>query len=248
MNIESQIQAEALLFDAKRAVDRSEKLQNQYLAQLAHELRTPLGVILWISDTLEDTALDEEQRQQLGQLEDAAKHLNFVTTDLLDFFKLEAGANTIVRALFDLDELARSAMRDFAEAAKVKGVDISVRAPESLPIAADQRQLRQVLHNLLSNALKFTESGGTVVIEAIDSGSNLELRVMDTGIGIAGADISKLFKPFGKLENPKHNPNGTGLGLVIAQRVVEAHGGSIKVSSALGLGTTFTVILPQVLN
>jgi signal transduction histidine kinase len=248
MNVESQIQAEALLHDAKRAAERSEKLQNQYLAQLAHELRTPLGVILWIADTLEDTALDGEQRQQLGQLEDAAKHLNFVTTDLLDFFKLEAGANPIVRALFDLGELARSAMRDFADAAKTKGVDISVRAPESLPIAADQRQLRQVLHNLLSNALKFTDSGNTVVIEAIDAGSNLELRVIDTGIGIASADISKLFKPFGKLENSKYNPGGTGLGLVIAQRVVEAHGGSIRVSSALGLGTTFTVILPQVMN
>jgi signal transduction histidine kinase len=248
MNFESQIQAEALLHDAKRAAERSEKLQNQYLAQLAHELRTPLGVILWISDTLENTSLNSEQREQLGQLENAAKHLNLVTTDLLDFFKLEAGANPIVRALFDLDELARSAMRDLAETAKAKGIELSVRAPESLPIAADQRQLRQVLHNLITNALKFTDSGGRVVIEATDTGSNLELRVIDTGIGIASADIPKLFKPFGKLENPQYNPNGTGLGLVIASRIVEAHGGNIKVSSALGLGTTFTVILPQVMN
>jgi signal transduction histidine kinase len=248
MNIESQIQAEALLFDAKRSVERSERMQNQYLAQLAHELRTPLGVILWIADTLEDTRLDGEQREQLGQLEAAAKHLNFVTTDLLEFFKLEAGANKLVRALFELDELVRSAMRDLSEAAKAKGVELSVRAPESLPIAADQRQLRQVLHNLISNAIKFTDPGGSIVIEALGAGSNLELRVIDTGIGIASADIPKLFKPFGKLENPQYNPNGTGLGLVIASRIIEAHGGSIKVSSAPGLGTTFTVILPQVMN
>lgn len=248
MNTESQIQAEALLSDAKRAAERSEKLQNQYLAQLAHELRTPLSVILWISDTLENTDLDPEQREQLEQLGSAATHLNLVTTDLLDFYKLEAGATQIVRALFELDELALSVMRDFADAAKVKGIELSVRAPESLPIAADQRQLRQVLHNLIANALKFTDAGGTVVIEAIDAGSNLELRVIDTGIGIASADISKLFVPFGKLENPKYNPNGTGLGLVIASRIIEAHGGSIRISSAVGLGTTFTVTLPQIMN
>ncbi|MFN3266697.1 MAG: sensor histidine kinase [Deinococcales bacterium] len=248
MNLESQIQAEALLQDAKRAVEKSEKMQNQYLAQLAHELRTPLGVILWISDTLENTELGLEQREQLEQLSVAARHLSSVTTDLLDFYKLEAGASQIVRALFDLDELARSVMRDFADTAKAKGIELSVRAPESLPIAADQRQLRQVLHNLVANALKFTDSGGSVIIEAIDAGAHLELRVIDTGIGIASADISKLFIPFGKLENPKYNPNGTGLGLVIASRIVEAHGGNIRVSSAVGLGTTFTVTLPQVMN
>lgn len=248
MNFSSHIQAEALLNDAKRAAERSEKIQNQYLAQLAHELRTPLSVILWISDTLENSALDAEQREQLGQLEGAANHLNMVTNDLLDFFKLEAGARPVVRTLFDLDELARSCMRDFVEQAKEKNVELNVRAPQSLPIAADQRQLRQVLHNLLTNALKFTDSGGSIIIEAMDTGDNLELRVIDTGIGIAPADIPKLFLPFGKIENPAYNPNGTGLGLVIAQRIVEAHGGSIKVSSAPNLGSTFTVILPQVLN
>ncbi len=248
MNISSQIQAEALLHDAKQAAVRSEQIQNQYLAQLAHELRTPLSVILWISDTLEDTSLDPEQREQLLQLENAAKHLNLVTSDLLDFFKLEAGAKPPLRALFNLDELARSCMRDLSESAKAKGVDINVHAPQELPIAADQRQLRQVLHNLLVNALKFTDSGGSIVIEALEVGSNLELRVIDTGIGIAPADIPKLFQPFGKLENPEYNPDGTGLGLVIAQRIVEAHGGSVKISSAPSLGSTFTVILPQVLN
>jgi signal transduction histidine kinase len=248
MNISSQIQAEALLHDAKQAAERSEKIQNQYLAQLAHELRTPLSVILWISDTLEETTLDSEQREQLEQLENAAKHLNMVTSDLLDFFKLEAGAKPVVRALFSLDELARSCMRDMLETAKAKGIELNVRAPEELPIAADQRQLRQVLHNLLVNAIKFTSAGGSIIIEALDIGDNLELRVMDTGIGIAPSDIPKLFQPFGKLENPELNPNGTGLGLVIAQRIVEAHGGSIKVSSAPGLGSTFTVILPQFLN
>ena len=248
MSQSSQVQAEALLFDAKRAAERSEKIQNQYLAQLAHELRTPLSVILWISDTLEDSALDTDQREQLLQLENAAKHLNLVTSDLLDFFKLEAGAKPPMRALFDLDELARSTMRDMLETAKAKGINLSVRAPEHLPIAADQRQLRQVLHNLLSNAIKFTKAGGEIIIEALDTGSHLELRIIDTGIGIAPHDIPKLFQPFGKLENPEYNPDGTGLGLVIAQRIVEAHGGSIKVSSAPSLGSTFTVILPQVLN
>ncbi len=248
MTSSSQIQAEALLHDAKRAAERSEKIQNQYLAQLAHELRTPLSVILWISDTLENSTLDSEQRQQLVQLEDAAKHLNLVTTDLLDFFKLEAGARPPIRALFELDEFARSCMRDLLETAKAKGIEMNVRAPESLPIAADQRQLRQVLHNLLTNAMKFTDAGGSIIIEALANGSNLELRVIDTGIGIAQSDIPKLFQPFGKLENPEYNPDGTGLGLVIAQRIVEAHGGSIKVSSAVGLGSTFTIILPQVLN
>jgi signal transduction histidine kinase len=248
MNSNSQIQAEALLFDAKRAVQRSEKIQSQYLAQLAHELRTPLGVILWISDTLETTALDAEQREQLGQLENAAKHLNLVTSDLLDFFKLEAGGKPLVRALFNLDELARSSMRDLLETAKTKNIEIDVHAPEALPIAADQRQLRQVLHNLITNAIKFTPVAGSIIIEALDTGENLELRVIDTGIGIAQTDIPKLFQPFGKLENPELNPNGTGLGLVIAKRIIEAHGGSIKVSSAPKLGSTFTVILPQVLN
>ncbi len=248
MNSNSQIQAEALLYDAKRAVQRSEKIQSQYLAQLAHELRTPLSVILWISDTLETTALDTEQRGQLEQLEKAAKHLNLVTSDLLDFFKLEAGGKPLVRALFNLDELARSSMRDLLETAKTKNIEISVHAPETLPIAADQRQLRQVLHNLITNAIKFTPSDGSIIIQALDTGANLELRVIDTGIGIAQTDIPKLFLPFAKLENPDLNPDGTGLGLVIAERIVKAHGGSIKVSSAPNLGSTFTVILPQLKN
>ncbi len=248
MSGDQQQKAETLLEQAKQAAHHSQTLQNQYLAQLAHELRTPLAIVLWASELLESSQLDEEQRQQLEQISHAAHHLNAVTSDLLEFYRLEAGIKKPTRALFQLDELARNVMRDMLETARNKQVELHVRAPESLSIAADQRQIRQVLFNLISNAIKFSKPNSNVYIEAIDSGDNLELRIIDEGIGIATADLEKLFKPFGKLENPELNPDGTGLGLVIAQRIVEVHGGTIRVSSAVGLGSTFTVVLPQILN
>jgi len=222
-----------------------------FLANMSHELRTPLNAILGFSRLLKnDPTVSEAQQRTLGIIGRSGDHLLALINNVLDMARIEAGKSAVERAPFDL----RAAMRDVAELlrqrAEAKGLTLDLELPEGLPqaVVADERKLRQVVMNLVGNAIKFTSKGGVklaLAIRASQEGerTTLVIDVEDSGAGIAVADHQRIFEPFVQLEQ-KTDQQGTGLGLTITRQFVELMGGTIQVESEPGRGSRFRVELP----
>ena len=231
------------LVDANRA-------KSQFLASMSHELRTPLNAILGFSELLIDDVtghFDETTRRRyLDQIHTSGRHLLQLINDILDLSKVEAGQMALHLQPVDLAEIIGDVRATVEPLTKSKSITLSARSGPELRLRADASKLKQMLLNLVSNAIKFTPTGGRIDIDARWAGSWIEVAVSDSGIGIGREDLGRLFTEFQQLEaGPGGRQEGTGLGLALTKRFAELHGGQVTVESELGKGSTFTLRLPR---
>ncbi|MGX7745073.1 PAS domain-containing sensor histidine kinase [Rhodopseudomonas parapalustris] len=244
---------EQALDEARAEAERADAAKGRFLATMSHELRTPLNAIIGFSDMIaqeEELMLGAERRKEYAQLiNDSGQHLLSVVNGILDMSKMESGNFEIVPEPFAPRPALLNCCNLLALKARDSGIDLVTRAPENLPdVVGDPRAFKQILLNLVSNAIKFTERGGVVTVSAAVESARLVLRVTDTGVGIAEEDLKRLGDPFfqaGKTYQRRHE--GTGLGLSIVKSLVRMHGGEIEVQSQIDCGTTVTVALPLAL-
>jgi len=248
-DITGRFEAERALLDAKEAAERSNHLKSAFLAAMSHELRTPLNAIIGFSDLIDMQPYgplgDRRYAEYVRDIGSSGRHLLGIVNDILDLARIEAGREALTEETIDLEELLESVMRTMQIHAERGQVDLRLRIPRALPrLHCDARRVRQILFNLVSNAVKFTPHGGLVTVAARVVG-DLEIEVRDTGIGIAPQEIPALFEPFNRIVNHlTRGAEGAGLGLALTQRFVQMHGGTISVSSAPGTGTVVTVRVP----
>jgi signal transduction histidine kinase len=234
------------LYDELQTVSRH---KSQFLANMSHELRTPLNAVIGFSDVLQQQLAGDLNERQLGYVEDvrdAGLHLLSLINDILDLSKIEAGKMELDLAEVSLRTTLESGLTMHAERANREGIALGLRLdPEEIAISADQRKLRQVVFNLLSNAVTFTPPGGRVDVSAQMADGVVEVAVADTGPGIPSQDQELIFEEFRQAHvDSGSEGEGTGLGLPLARKFIELHGGRLWVESILGEGSTFRFTLP----
>lgn len=239
--------------------ESASRAKSEFLANMSHELRTPLNTIIGFSEMINDGMTGEinnKQKDFLADIIGSSKHLLSLINDILDMSKVEAGKMELHISEHSLTDIANSCMSMFREKALKQQIKAAVSIEEDAKtVAADERKLKQILFNLLSNAFKFTPDNGHITLKArkVSGGEKnesilndyLEISVTDTGQGISAQDQKRLFRPFEQLEGPYENKHeGTGLGLALCKKLAELHGGSIHVQSEPGRGSTFSIRLP----
>lgn len=265
-DITDRLQAEQLLREAKDSLEKrvaertaaleaatqraeaGDRTKSAFLAQMSHELRTPLNSILGFAGILRQGLagpVEAEQALQLDFILKSARHLLALINDILDISKIEANQLEVTWASFALGDAVTKTVEMVSPLAKEKGLQLTLSLPPAADVIwSDRRCVEQVMLNLLSNALKFTERG-SIVVERRSQPPWWVVEVSDTGIGIDAADLDRIFDPFQQVENPEGRvTEGTGLGLAISKRLLQALGGEIHVRSRLREGTTFEVRLP----
>lgn len=237
-------------FRLERELERANQLKSRFLASASHELRTSLTAIIGFSELLSDQtagALNDKQRRYAHNILVSSQHLLLLINDILDLSRLEAGKMALNLQTVDLHTLVESTVAVLEQQAQQADLVFEVRLPPTMaPLTADPRQVRQILINLLANAIKFTPPGGKVLLTLEECHEELRLAVQDTGIGIAAADLPHLFDDFWQADHATARCHqGTGLGLALTRRLVELHGGRIAVASEPGQGSRFEVTLPR---
>jgi signal transduction histidine kinase len=232
-----------------RELTAANRHKSEFLTNMSHELRTPLNAVIGFSDVLEQGmagSLTDKQREFVRDIRESGKHLLALINDILDLAKVESGRVELERSEYLLADSLRAALALVRERAARHGITLALEVPDDLgAIVADERKVRQVVLNLLSNAVKFTPDGGQVTLAAKRAGEAVEIAVIDTGIGIAPEDQAAVFEEFRQVGTDTARKNeGTGLGLALAKRFVELHGGSLRLRSAPGSGSTFSFMLP----
>jgi signal transduction histidine kinase len=215
---------------------------------MSHELRTPLNAVIGFSEVLIQRMLGDltdKQEEYLKDIYASGQHLLSLINDILDLSKIEAGRMELALADFDLPGAIENVLILMRERAGRRGITVTRAVDERLgSVHADERKVKQVLLNLLSNALKFTPEGGRIEVRAGLRDGMVEIAVTDTGIGIAPEDHEAVFEEFRQVGTASRSVEGTGLGLALSRKFVELHGGRIWVESAIGSGATFTFTLP----
>lgn len=253
-----------LLYQAKIAAEASNAAKSEFLSHMSHELRTPLNHIMGFTELILEKKvgdLNETQEEYLKDVYQSSQHLLSLVNEILDVSKIEAGKLRIERTQLPLKPLLEQSLSIIMDTAMHRKIEVTAiidEAPDT--ITADELRLKQIIYNLLSNAIKFTEDGGSICLkarvspgaegrnpeEADSIGNELEISVIDTGIGIQREDLKKIFEPFSQLESSlSRKYPGTGLGLGLTRKLVELHGGRIWVESeGLGKGSAFRFTLP----
>ena len=228
--------------------EAANRAKTEFLANMSHELRTPLSNIIGLSSVLLEEvfgSLNDRQKHYVDTISKSGYELLDLINELLDLAKIEAGREELVLETISIEEVCQESVSSFRAQANRQGLELSLEiAPDVNICTADRRRLKQILLNLLSNALKFTNTG--CVKLKVDKDSNyFRFAVIDTGIGIASEDLAKLFQPFQQLDSGlARKYGGTGLGLVLSKNLATLHGGDITVESELGRGSCFTLLLP----
>jgi signal transduction histidine kinase len=236
--------------DKSRQIEAANRHKSEFLANMSHELRTPLNAIIGFSEVLGERLfgeLNEKQAEYTDDILTSGRHLLSLINEILDLSKVEAGRMELELAAFDLPLAIDNARTFVRERATKHGISLDVSVDERLgDFIGDERKIKQILLNLLSNAVKFTPEGGRIGINARQTDGSVEISVSDTGIGIAAEDQPKIFEEFRQVgADYAHKSEGTGLGLTLAKKFVELHGGKIWVESEVGKGSTFTFTLPE---
>lgn len=225
---------------------RLETVRREFVANVSHELKTPLASIRALADTLEAGAIDDPEvsGEFLGRIVIEVDRLNSLVEELLDLGRLESGRLSLDYRAIDPAELIERTVERLRHQLENAGLTIEIETPASMaPAVIDGPRIEQVLLNLIQNAIKFTPPGGSIQIRAAETGGTLRIDVIDTGVGIAEDELPRLFERFYKSDRARRS-TGTGLGLAIAKHIVLTHGGKITVKSRLGRGSTFTIELP----
>ena len=229
------------------ALASSEKEQQQFIADVSHELRTPLTVLRGsLEVVLEEERSVEDYREAIGNALLEVRHLTRISQNLLFLTRGESGRVTLSFANLDLGRFAADTVRDLAPAASDRQMQLEVSSPpKPVYVFADSGRMQQVLHNLIENALQYSEPGGRIHVRVAPAPGEALLSVSDTGVGIPADDLPYVFERFFRSKlSRRANPGGSGLGLSIVRWIVEAHKGRVTAESAPGKGSTFTVRLP----
>ncbi len=228
-------------------LETASRHKSDFLATMSHELRTPLNAIIGFSEVLQEQMFGKLNERQLTYVNDvlqAGEHLHSLINDVLDLAKIEAGRMELELSPVAIPDVLRSAVSMHAERASRGGIDLALTSePEEITVTADERRVRQVVFNLVSNAVKFTPAGGRVDISACADDGHVEIAVADAGPGIPAGDLERIFEEFEQSADGKR-VEGTGLGLPLSRKLVELHGGRLWVESEVGRGTTFRFTLP----
>ena len=256
MDISDRKLAEFQLQHTNEELVRATRLKDEFLASMSHELRTPLNAILGMTEGLLEGVfgdVSDRQIRALKTLENSGNHLLSLINDILDVAKIESGQMVLDLSATSVQNLCKSSIVFVSQQSLRKQIQIIEQIPQNLPdLIIDERRIRQVLINLLNNAVKFTDIGGSITLtvtllsgEEYGENSFLRFAVKDTGIGIAPENITKLFQPFIQIDSALNRKyEGTGLGLALVKRIVEMHNGNVGLTSELGVGSCFTVELP----
>jgi signal transduction histidine kinase len=269
LEIAEKQQAEAMLSESYQKLAhtneeliRATRLKDEFLANMSHELRTPLNAILGMTEAMQEQILgsiSDRQVKALSTIERSGNHLLSLINDILDVAKIESGKITLDLTATSIQMLCQSSLVFIKQQAFQKSIQLIEKIPQDLPdLMVDERRIRQVLINLLNNAVKFTPEGGSITLDisritseqmpttfAKTTMAYLQVAVIDTGIGIAAENISKLFQPFMQIDSSLNRKyEGTGLGLALVKRIVELHRGRVWLASEIGVGSSFMFALP----
>ena len=240
-----------LLETENRRVQEASRMKSEFLASMSHELRTPLHTILGFASMLNNDSMaiaPPERKEFVGYIQSSGNHLLRLINDVLDLSKVEAGKLEFRPKAIDLDSVIADVLAIFKTKTIMKRVEVRVSVdPAVRHVVLDPVRLKQALYNYVSNALKFTPDGGAIFVRALPEGSSmLRIEVEDTGVGIADEDFGKLFVEFQQLDQGASKAHeGSGLGLALTRRIVEAQGGTVGVRSAIDAGSTFHLVLPR---
>ncbi len=234
---------------AKNAAEAAARSKDEFLAGMSHELRTPLNAVLGLSEILQEEiygALNDKQQEALRTIESSGRHLLSLINDILEIARIGAGTLKMEIVDVNLDEVCRACVGLVRPQAERKAIDVVCQVQRGLPvIQSDARRIKQIIVNLLGNAVKFTEAQGQVGLEVSSAGDELLIQVWDTGIGIAPQDQARVFTPFIQVESSlSRRYDGTGLGLALVQQLVGVLGGDVRLESKVGEGSRFFVRLP----
>ena len=236
---------------AKEEAEAANQAKSGFLATMSHELRTPLNVIIGFSDMMLRGVMgqigNEHYRSYVTDIHSSGTHLLEIINDILDLSTVEAGKLELIEEIFDLRQTIRSVGTLTGSRAQEAGLSATFRFPEDLPLLrADERKIKQVLINLISNAVKFTPRGGVIEVSGrLDMQAGLAITVADTGIGIAPENLQRVLEPFMQVDSSLGRLHqGTGLGLPLVKAIMALHGGALDLKSEVGVGTTATVVFP----
>jgi two-component system cell cycle sensor histidine kinase PleC len=254
MDISLRKQMELSLRLAKDQADTANRSKSTFLANMSHELRTPLNAIIGFSELMIKGTFgqigNDKYREYMDDIHMSAEHLLGIINEVLDMSKIEAGKLELQEEVFDMVDLVKSVCRMSSSRVFASNIDIIQGIDENIPaVFADYRLIRQVFINLITNAIKFSNPGQSIIIKVQECTKGVRVQVIDSGVGISEDKIERALEPFGQVSDTPERRDvvnqGTGLGLPLAKAMVEMHGGSFSIESSLGRGTTVSVIIPK---